>query len=184
MAISAGAHAVLFRGNASDASPVTAETAADAEKVEFDHVLIGVDTWDWAIDRFRPNIPDPEAEAPRAPDSGLNKLKVMLRCSVRRYDMGLDPASRSWHPLDRILRWGARTMTINGKYEEGRYGLWFWHDEILSHAPVRGAGYKINSVKRAGTGQMPSTTGIEIELEFSGAVIEHDGLGVSPTDNT
>jgi len=196
MAISMGTHAMIYRGDDLNLSArpapstITEITATAAQKIEFNNVLVGVDTWSHSLERFRPNVPDPNAEAPLKPDTGLNTFKVMLHCSAHVLDVdylpGTAPMDHSAtrplptdgnaHPLDRLRRWYAQPSTAVG-YDEGRFGLWFWQDPILNHRPQLNAGYKLSNVQTHGTLQEPSRFLFDIELEYSGAIRLHDGLG-------
>lgn len=173
-------HAIIFRGDpapgqASDS--ITHETATPVQRVDFDGVLMGVDQWNYGLKRFRPNIPDPNAEAPLKPDTGLNTLMITLNCTVRNYDIGADPDERDAHPVERLKRWLVRPQVVPGRYDEGRIGLWFWNDRMLNHAPVRNGGYKLVDVDVRGDAQRASVRAVDVILEYSGKILLHGSLG-------
>ena len=96
MAIGEGAHMVLYRGDAvgDGEETITADSASAAQKVEFDQVGIGMFDWGHSLERFRPSVPDPNAESPRKPDTGLSALKVMIHATAHRHDVGAQPGTQ------------------------------------------------------------------------------------------
>jgi len=137
----------------------------------------GVVEWSYSLERHRPSVPVPNAEAANKPDSGANALRVHIACVVNRPDMG--STDRATSAAQTLSRWCTLPQVIPGIYDYGNVGLWFWPEEILTHHPKRGAGYKLVSAMANGVPNMPSRELINVDLEWAGKFSLHDGLGAS-----
>ncbi len=173
----AGAHAVLYRLTAARAS-LSSLTRAD-EKVEFSGMGVGIVDWSMSLERHRPSVPAPQAEASNKPDSGVNSLQVSLDFVAHRMDMGTAPSSRAASPVDTLRKWAVLPQFVPGVYDRGNVGLWFWPDEILTHHPTRSTGYKLIMVNVSGMPNQPTKTLVKVDLEWAGEFESHNGLGVS-----
>lgn len=173
--VPAGAQCVIYRLTSARAS-LAAVTVGD-DKVVFGSMSAGVVDWSSSLERFRPSIPAPSAEAANKPDAGANLLHVSLDCVVHRQDMGSMPGSRAETPADTLRKWAVLPQVVPGVYDRGNVGLWFWPDETLTHHPTRNTGYKVSSVGVSGMPNMPSKLALRVELEWAGEFDDHEGLG-------